>query len=117
MRMQRTGKARAGRPESNPTSSLTPLLLAGVRRNLEATAEIHSPYDGHLIASVCQATAEDAEEAIHAAVAAFGETRALPAWRRAAILHHVADRLSGEALDLARGMALEAGKPLPGGRI
>jgi acyl-CoA reductase-like NAD-dependent aldehyde dehydrogenase len=117
MRMQRTGKARAGRPESNPTSSITPLLLAGVRRNLEATAEIHSPYDGHLIASVCQATAEDAEEAIHAVTVAFRETRALPAWRRAAILHHVADRLAGEALDLARGMALEAGKPLHDGRM
>ncbi|MGI8772790.1 MAG: aldehyde dehydrogenase family protein [Acidobacteriaceae bacterium] len=115
MRMQRTGKARAGKPESG-TSAITPLLLAGVRRNLETTAEVRSPFDGHLIASVCQATPDDALEAIQAAQVAFAETRELPAWRRSAILNHIADRLAGEALDLARGMALEAGKPLHNGR-
>jgi len=93
-----------------------PLLLAGALRNREATAEVRSPYDGHLVASVCQATAGDADEALRAAERAFAETRALPAWRRAAILEHIAARIEAEALDLARGIALEAAKPLSAAR-
>lgn len=78
--------------------------------------EIKSPYDGHGIAAVSQATAGDAIEAIRAAENAFAETRALPAWRRAAILNEIAARVEKEALDLARGIALEAGKPLAAAR-
>ncbi len=110
----RIDKTRRAAEQGSP--SATPLLLAGTLRNREAVAEVRSPFDGHTIARVCQATAGDALEAIKAAEAAFPETRALSSWRRAAILHHVADRLEREALDLARGMALEAAKPLHEGR-
>ena len=39
-----------------------------------------------------------------------------PAWRRAGILEHIAHRIEHDALDLARGIALEAGKPLSASR-
>ena len=107
---------KAKRATSQGSPDATPLLLAGHLRNNEATAEVLSPYDGHVIAAVCQATAEDATEAVKAAEHAFAETRALPAWRRAAILDHIAARIHRDALDLARGIALEAGKPLAAAR-
>ena len=107
---------KAKRATSQGSPDATPLLLAGHLRNHEATAEVHSPYDGHVIAVVCQATAGDATEAVKAAEHAFAETRALPAWRRAAILNHIAARIHRDALDLARGIALEAGKPLSAAR-
>ena len=107
---------KAKRATSQGSPDATPLLLAGQLRNNEATAEVLSPYDGHVVAAVCQATTEDATEAVKAAEHAFAETRALPAWRRAAILDHIAARIHRDALDLARGIALEAGKPLAAAR-
>jgi acyl-CoA reductase-like NAD-dependent aldehyde dehydrogenase len=104
------------RAASQSSLSTTPLMIAGELRNREDAIEVRSPFDGHVVASVCQATAEDAEEAMHAAAHAFAETRALPAWRRAAMLEHMAHRIDRDALDLARGIALEAGKPLSAAR-
>lgn len=107
---------KAKRATSQGAPAATPLLLAGHLRNNEATMEIRNPFNGQVVATVCQATAGDATEAIKAATHAFTETRALPAWRRADILEHIARRLEHEALDLARGIALEAGKPVSAAR-
>lgn len=92
--------------------SVTPFLLAGEGRENRDTVEIRSPYDGHVIASVCQATAVDAEEACAAAEKVFAETRRLSSGERFAICHAIANKLHKEQADLARGIALEAGKPL-----
>jgi acyl-CoA reductase-like NAD-dependent aldehyde dehydrogenase len=109
--------SKAKRAATQGSPAATPLILAGNLRNSEATADVLSPFDGHLIASVCQATGADADEALRAAEKAFAETRSLPSWRRAAILEHIAARIEREVLDLARGIALEAGKPLAASRI
>jgi acyl-CoA reductase-like NAD-dependent aldehyde dehydrogenase len=114
--MEAMALSKGKRAASQSSLATTPLLIAGELRTRESTVEIRSPYDDHVIAAVCQATAEDAEEALRAAEHAFAETRALPAWRRAAILSHMAHRIEREALDLARGIALEAGKPLSAAR-
>ena len=108
--------SKSKRAATQGSPAATPLLLAGNLRNSEATAEVCSPYDGHVIASVCQATGGDADEALRAAESAFAETKLLPSWRRAAILDHIATRIEREALDLARGIALDAGKPLAASR-
>ena len=111
MRLSKTNRA------SNQASpAATPLIIAGNLRNSEATAEVRSPFDNHVVAAVCQATAGDAAEALKAAENAFAETRSLPAWRRAAILEHIAHRIDHDALDHARGIALESGKPLSAAR-
>jgi glyceraldehyde-3-phosphate dehydrogenase (NADP+) len=89
-----------------------PFLLAGENRENRDATEIRSPFDGHLLASVSQASLVDADEACAAAEKAFATTRALTSGQRAAICNGVADRLSGEHADIARGIALEAGKPL-----
>jgi len=107
-------KAKRAATQGSPAA--TPLIIAGNLRNSEATAEVHSPYDNHVVATVCQATGGDADEALRAAEHAFPETKSLPAWRRAGILEHIAHRIEHDALDLARGIALEAGKPLSASR-
>ncbi len=86
-------------------------LLAGEERRNHDTLEIHSPFDGHTIAAVCQANQGDAEEALGAAEKAFAATRSLSSGQRAAICSGVADRLHTGSEDIARGIALEAGKP------
>ncbi len=89
-----------------------PFLLAGQPRESTHTIEIRAPFDAHLLASVCQASEADAEEALAAATRAFQMTRKLTSARRSEICAAVADRIEVEHEDLAKGIALEAGKPL-----
>jgi len=90
----------------------TPFLLAGEARVNRSTVEVRSPFDGHAIAAVCQASEADAEEALAASVKAFEETRALTSAQRSEVCLAVAARLELERDDVAKGIALEAGKPL-----
>lgn len=75
------------------------------------------PYDGAPIATVHRAGPADLEQATQAAVRAFAATRALPGHRRAAVLRKVADTIAARAEELARTIALEAGKPIRQARI
>lgn len=89
-----------------------PFLLAGEPRVGSVKINIHSPFDQHVIAEVCQATEADAEEALAAATRAFEQTRMLSSGQRAEICLDVAKRLERQSADIARGIALEAGKPI-----
>ena len=75
------------------------------------------PYGGAPIATVHRAGPADLEQATQAAVRAFAATRALPGHRRAAVLRKVADTIAARAEELARTIALEAGKPIRQARI
>ena len=79
--------------------------------------EIRSPYDGSLVAVVHRAGPTEVEEAIAGAVRAFEETRKLPSWRRAEILERISATLGERRDELARTIALEAGKPIKTARI
>ena len=59
-----------------------------------------------------QATPEQYEEAVQAAVAAFEVTRKLPAYERAATLRSVSTGIAARREELGRLIALEAGKPI-----
>ena len=59
-----------------------------------------------------QATPEQYEEAVEAAVAAFQVTRKLPAYERAAILRGISNGIRARREELGRLIALEAGKPI-----
>ena len=59
-----------------------------------------------------QATAEQYEEAVAAAVAAFEVTRKLPAYERAATLRNISAGIRARREELGRLIALEAGKPI-----
>src|SRR5207247_9888593 len=58
------------------------------------------------------ATPAQVEEAIVAAERAFESTRRLPAFERSAVLRKISEGIRGRREELARLIALEAGKPI-----
>ena len=92
--------------------------LVGRRAELGGDAiEVRSPYDASLVAVVHRAGRAEIEEAIKRAVQAFEETRKLPSWRRAEILEGISSGLAERREELARTIALEAGKPIKIARV
>ncbi len=91
-------------------------VLAGEQR-AGVPYTVACPYDGAPIATVHRAGPADLEQATQAAVRAFAATRTLPGHRRAAVLRKVADTIAARAEELARTIALEAGKPIRQARI
>ncbi len=73
---------------------------------------IRSPQDGAEVGVVPLAGPDDVRAALDANVAAGRACRDLPAHRRAAALRAVADGLEVRRTELARTLALEAGKPI-----
>jgi acyl-CoA reductase-like NAD-dependent aldehyde dehydrogenase len=94
-----------------------PFWVAGNATTGHATIEVQYPYDGRTVASVCVPSAEHAENAVAAAYAARGVVGATPAYRRAAALSHVAQRLEQRTEEAAQVIVLESGKPIKWARI
>lgn len=86
--------------------------IRGERRTSGDTYAVASPYDGSTVAFVHRASPADVEEAIAAAVDAFEKTRHLPSYRRAEVLHAIAQGIRERRDELATTIALEAGKPI-----
>ncbi len=78
--------------------------------------EVRSPYDGELVAVVHRAGPEQIEAAIAGATRAFQATRHMPAWQRSEALAAISAGIAAQREDLARTMALEAGKPIQAAR-
>ncbi|HNP74358.1 MAG TPA: aldehyde dehydrogenase family protein [Kouleothrix sp.] len=91
-------------------------VLAGERRT-GTPYTVACPYDGSVVATVHRAGPADLEAATQAAVRAFRVTRALPGHRRAAVLRKVSETIVARAEELARTIALEAGKPIKQARV
>lgn len=68
--------------------------------------------NGEPASETAQASSEDLENAIVAAVGATGAMRSLPLYTRQAILRHCADRIAERAEELAHVLVIEAGKPI-----
>lgn len=79
--------------------------------------EVRSPYDDSLVAIVHRAGPAEIEAAIVAAVDAFQVTRRLPSWKRAEILEKISAGITARREELARTIALEAGKPIRTARL
>src|SRR5271156_3326611 len=79
--------------------------------------EIRSPGTGELAGVTFRATAEQAEQAIAAAVRAFEITRKMGGFERQRVLRGVAEGIEKHREELARTLALEAGKPLKAARV
>jgi acyl-CoA reductase-like NAD-dependent aldehyde dehydrogenase len=79
--------------------------------------EVHSPYDDALVAVVHRAGAKEIQHAIEVATAAFQVTRKLPTWKRAEVLMKVSHGIAARREELARTIALEAGKPIRTARL
>jgi acyl-CoA reductase-like NAD-dependent aldehyde dehydrogenase len=88
------------------------ILVGGETVKTGSTFEVRTPYDPALIPVVHYAAPSEIERAIAGAERAFAVTRTLPSWKRAAILEAVSSALVERREELARIVALEAGKPI-----
>lgn len=89
-----------------------PLLLAGRPSDGRGYTSIYAPWDGAHVADVAQAGPAELDAAADAAVAAFGITRRMPAFQRAAILRATVEGLKARADELAASIRDEGGKPI-----
>jgi acyl-CoA reductase-like NAD-dependent aldehyde dehydrogenase len=89
-----------------------PLPVAGEWREAAATLDVRSPFDGHLVAEVGVPGESDVEDALKAAEIAARALADLEAWERSGWLLAAAERIAGRGEELARTIALEAGKPI-----
>jgi acyl-CoA reductase-like NAD-dependent aldehyde dehydrogenase len=93
------------------------IVLGGEEVETGETIEIRSPYDGAPVALVHRAGPGEVERAIAAALEAFETTRRLPSWQREQVLARIAAGIAEQREDLARTIALEAGKPIKTARV
>ncbi|HYM85078.1 MAG TPA: aldehyde dehydrogenase family protein, partial [Candidatus Dormibacteraeota bacterium] len=90
-----------------------PIYLAGRWVESPDVLEIADPArPGELAGATFNATPEQYEEAVRAAVAAFEETRRLPAYERGRILREISAGIKARREELARLITIEAGKPI-----
>jgi len=97
-------------------SAARPYLLGGRWRSSDTIARIVNPYTGETVAEVCQAGKTEADEAGAAALAAFTETRRLPAHARSAALARIARAIEDRRDEFARTLTAESGKPITDAR-
>ena len=93
------------------------VMLGGEEVETAETVEIRSPYDGAGVAVVHRAGPGEVERAIAAGVEAFDVTRRLPSWEREQVLARVSAGIAEQREELARTIALEAGKPIKTARV
>jgi acyl-CoA reductase-like NAD-dependent aldehyde dehydrogenase len=90
-----------------------PIFLAGRWVESPDTLIVDNPADAATPAGATfNATDEQYEEAVTAAVAAFETTRHLPAYERGAILRNISAGIKARREELGRLIATEAGKPI-----
>ncbi len=76
------------------------------------TLEVINPYDGSVVATVQESSEADVRAAIGRAAAVAETMATMTAQRRAAILTKAAEMIDGEAIEIARTMTQESGKPI-----
>jgi acyl-CoA reductase-like NAD-dependent aldehyde dehydrogenase len=79
--------------------------------------EIRSPGTGELVGVTYRADATQLEAAIAGAVRAFEGTRKMGGFERQRVLRETAKAIEAQKEDLARVLALEAGKPIKAARV
>ena len=109
----RSAKGGAKRTELGEYGS----LVAGLWLKTGDAIEVHSPYNDALVAVVHRAGPKEIEQAIAGASKAFEVTRKLPSWKRAETLMKVSQGIAARREELARTLALEAGKPIRAARL
>jgi acyl-CoA reductase-like NAD-dependent aldehyde dehydrogenase len=88
------------------------LFINGQWRASSATREIRSPFDQSEVARVYFADKSQVGEAVAAAHRAFEATRKLSSYERSSALENISLGLKKRKEELARSIALQAGKPI-----
>lgn len=94
-----------------------PYLLAGRWMEEGTPLPVLSPFDGREVAVTYRPPDAALETATTAAVRAFSATRGLPIYRKAEILAAISRSIQSRKEELARIIALEAGKPIRTARM
>jgi len=97
--------------------TVRPYLVNGQWRTGEGTFEVKNPFDDSIVAEIGVPTADDVEEAIATAAAAFQETKQLSVAARSTALDHISRRLAETLEENAQLIAAEGGKPLKWARV
>jgi acyl-CoA reductase-like NAD-dependent aldehyde dehydrogenase len=92
-------------------------LLDGKWRNEGERIEILSPGTRQRVGVTYRATSSDAEAAIRAATRSFEITRRMGGYERQRILRAISSGIEKDKEELARTVALEAGKPIKTARV
>ncbi len=93
------------------------ILIGGRLRSTGRVLDVLSPYDGAPVGGTYLAGLSEFEDACASAHAAYEELKTYPAYKRAALISAVVDGIAANVDDLARTIALEAGKPIKDARI
>ncbi len=110
----RDAQARTASPADASKAALGEygILIDGQWIKTGDAIEVRSPYDNSLVAVIHRAGPAEIETAIATAAAAFETTRHLPSWKRAEILEKISAGIAERHEELARALAMEAGKPI-----
>jgi len=92
-------------------------IIGGERVSGGDRLEVRSPYDGSLVGVTWNATPEQAEHAIHETVRGAAVMREISTAQRVKILQAISARIDARKEELARVLALEAGKPIKAARL
>ncbi len=92
------------------------ILVNGKWRATEEVLEVMNPYDGSVVGTTYNASPDDIEDAVRGADAVFDELRKMPAYKKSEIIFKVVAGLTERLEEVARAIALEAGKPIKDAR-
>jgi glyceraldehyde-3-phosphate dehydrogenase (NADP+) len=102
----------ATRATTDGSAPRHPIFLAGEWVESEESLAVTNPYDGSTVGVTFSASRAQLDRAIIAAEAAFTTTRQMPTYDRVNLLKAIAAGLQERRDEIARLIALEAGKPL-----
>lgn len=88
------------------------MLIGGQLVDAERRIEVIDPCTEHVVATVPEAGANEVDEAVAAALAAFPGWAARPAFERGAVLHSMADALLANLDELCGLLIAETGRPM-----
>lgn len=94
----------------------TNLWINGAWVETEKYDDLVSPFDGDIIAKIARATTTQVTEAIEGANTAYKAFKKVTAYERSKILYRVSEIMETREEELAKILALEAGKPLKAAR-
>lgn len=96
----------------SPELPLLHHVIGGQRVAGDAELPVHNPSTGEVFASQANATAQDVDDAVRAATAAFASWRRTSAADRATLLNALADAVMADTERFARLESLDVGKPI-----
>ncbi|MCD4685225.1 MAG: aldehyde dehydrogenase family protein [Anaerolineae bacterium] len=87
-----------------------PNLVGGEWRTSDKIIDVRFPYNNEVVGQICQASEQDMEDAIAAAVRGFEITRKLPSHARSTILYNLLDQMEQRTDELIEALVIEGGK-------